>query len=398
MKASVPVSVVSPPGLPVIHRFFDTPPFSPSGRFLGLTQFPPDDHLPDPGEEAIILLVDLQTGETVEIDRTVAWDTQLGAQVQWGATDHELVYNVGCVSTGDVRARVMDPHTGRFRDLSGSVYMMDFSGTRALSPNLLKMNQVQKGYGVHWAGPKEWAQTDSRKDGVRVTELAGGGSRLVLSVEQILESIPKLRSYGEARNGRYVCFHVKWNPQGSRIMLVFRFGSEDGRFVRNAILTANADGTDLRMALDPEVWKAGGHHPNWCPDGNSIMMNLQIGTDGLRFVRFGSDGAGRRVLSNSLQGSGHPTLHPDGRHILTDSYLYENGNRDWVPLRWVDLKEDREETLVRIPCAPAFAGPVGEWRIDPHPAWDATFTRVAFNCLSHGKRAVAVADLSSLIG
>jgi hypothetical protein len=36
-------------------------------------------------------------------------------------------------------------------------------------------------------------------------------------------------------------------------------------------------------------------------------------------------------------------------------------------------------------------------RVDPHPAWDPEFKRIAFNGFVNGTRRVFVADLSSLI-
>src|SRR5210317_1814350 len=84
----VPVYCVTPELSGTVHRFFDTSPFSPSGRYIALTRFPFEDRLPIPGDKAEVLLVDLTTGEQHLVAETRGWDTQLGAQVQWGADDH----------------------------------------------------------------------------------------------------------------------------------------------------------------------------------------------------------------------------------------------------------------------------------------------------------------------
>ncbi len=395
MKTAVPVSIVSPEGVPVIHRFFDTSPFSPSGRYLGLTRFPTDRRLPQPDEPAGILLVDLETSETREIDQTLAWDTQLGAHVQWGRTDEELIYNRTDGST--ITARVKNPITGAHRDLDGPAYMVNRSGTRVLAPNLLTLNTVQPGYGVFWAGPEDWKKAPPYdRDGVWVTEVDSGKTRLLLSIQTILDTFPELKAYSGTHTGRYVCFHVKWNPQSTRIFTVFRFSNPDQSFIRNAIVTADANGAKLHLALHPETWIKGGHHPNWTPDGDHIFMNLKREKPHLEFIRFAFDGSGLEALSKNCPGSGHPTLHPDGRHILTDTYLYESNDTDTVPLRWIDLQSDSEIALLPIPAKPFFPGPQQELRIDPHPAWDPTFTKVAFNCFHSGTRSVGVADLTSL--
>ena len=89
----VPVHCVTPGGTGYIHRYYDSSPFSPSGRYFAVTRLPFEDRLPKPGDVAEIAIVDLQTGELRTIAETRGWDVQLGAQLQWGADDRTLLYN-----------------------------------------------------------------------------------------------------------------------------------------------------------------------------------------------------------------------------------------------------------------------------------------------------------------
>ena len=105
-------------------------------------------------------------------------------------------------------------------------------------------------------------------------------------------------------------------------------------------------------------------------------------------------------MTDAVLGSGHPSLHPDGRHVVTDSYpgepvAFGDGT---TPLRLIDLAAGEEALLARIRTVPPFEGPTRELRVDPHPAWDRTFRRVAFNACPDGTRRVYVADLSALLG
>jgi hypothetical protein len=47
----------------VIHRFHDTSPLSPSGRYMALFRVPFEDHYPEPGDMGEVILVDMETGE-----------------------------------------------------------------------------------------------------------------------------------------------------------------------------------------------------------------------------------------------------------------------------------------------------------------------------------------------
>ena len=88
----VPVHCVTPGGTGYIHRYYDSSPFSPSGRYFAVTRLPFEDRLPKPGDVAEIAIVDLQTGELRTVAGTRGWDVQLGAQLQWGADDRTLLF------------------------------------------------------------------------------------------------------------------------------------------------------------------------------------------------------------------------------------------------------------------------------------------------------------------
>ncbi|GAH43070.1 unnamed protein product, partial [marine sediment metagenome] len=75
----VPVWCVTPERPACIHRFFDTSPISPSGRYVALFQLPAEDSVPAPGDAGNIVLVDLATGEDRVVAETCGWETQMGA-------------------------------------------------------------------------------------------------------------------------------------------------------------------------------------------------------------------------------------------------------------------------------------------------------------------------------
>jgi hypothetical protein len=68
-----------------------------------------------------------------------------------------------------------------------------------------------------------------------------------------------------------------------------------------------------------------------------------------------------------------------------------------VPIRLVDLVDGTDTTLVRIRTEPMMARATGALRVDPHPAWDRSYTRIAFNACPDGRRQVFVADLSGFV-
>jgi hypothetical protein len=109
-SAAIAAWVISPPNASTIHRFFDSSPFSPSGRLLGLTRFRWEGKRAIKfGDTAEVVVVRLFKGTDTSADKrmhtvpdvgteqvvasTSAFDSQVGAHVQWGQSDEELYFN-----------------------------------------------------------------------------------------------------------------------------------------------------------------------------------------------------------------------------------------------------------------------------------------------------------------
>jgi hypothetical protein len=77
-----------------IHRFFDTFPISKTGRYLAYTELPNRLSIClNQLSFALVIIHDLTTGQQHIVDKTLAWGSQVGSHVQWGASDRELFYN-----------------------------------------------------------------------------------------------------------------------------------------------------------------------------------------------------------------------------------------------------------------------------------------------------------------
>ncbi len=397
----VPVRCITPDLDGCIHRFFDVSSISPSGRYVGLTRLHAEDRLPSPGDRADIVVVDLLKGDQRVVAETRGGDTQMGAHVQWGADDTQLFFNDVDIESWRPFGVMMDPASGESENLSGTVYAASRDGNHVASTCLRRTGLTQKGYGVHVPTDRvHLNEGPVEDDGLSVTDLLTGETRLLVSFKDIFErAIPAYDPSLYEGRGWYG-FHVKWNRGGDRLMLVCRCLVPDGCAPeRRSVVTMRADGSDLRVAVGEEMWALGGHHPDWGPDGTSVTMNLRMSADGpLSLIQVNHDGSDLHVLT-TVAGSGHPTLHPNGRHILTDVYLNESlaYGDGTTPIRWIDTATHTEEAIVRINNDPPYPGPKRELRIDPHPAWDRSYRHVVFNGCDNGVRRVYLADLSDLV-
>ncbi len=393
---AAPIWCITPEVDGCFHRFFDTSPISPSGRFVGLTGMPAEDRMPEPGEPAEVVLIDLATGECEVAAETHGWDTQLGAQVQWGATDEELFFIDMDVERWKPFGVKMNPETGERRELGGPLYMVSPDGRFAASPCLRRTRRTQHGYGViapDEAIPLNEGAPDD--DGLFLTDTMTGEAQLMLSLERVYE---ELLDEEEFADGDLYGFHVKWNLQGTRLQFVVRWlprGGEDRRSARPMLVTVRPDGSELHLAIPADVWARGGHHPNWMPDGEHVMMNLKLDGENMRLISARHDGTNLRPLNDDLLGTVHPAMHPDGRHVITDEYAHASlANEDGTtPLRLLNLQSGEEVRVARIRTRPDYEGEAKVLRVDPHPAWDPEFRRVVFNACPSGTRDVFIAHL-----
>ena len=423
----VPVYQITDGSRSVIHRFYDTSPISPSGRYIALNELPFEDRLPKASDVGSVFVLDLESGSEIFREETSAWDTQLGAHAQWGDTDCSLFFNIRDMD-GLPRCRKVNILTGEVSTLPTPVYMISPDGTHNATPSFTKLCLVQPGYGMIMSDVEKYRHAGAPDDdGLFVSDTQDGQARLLLSLRKIWTSFPEKFAGLDPDQGGLYGFHAKWSPDGSRLMFIVRWvpKGEVARRTRNFLITCNSAGEDLKMPIDDARWQ-GGHHPNWCPDSSHIVMNLRFPrlpgpllklsrlsekvlrrlhlsvpfqADPLRFALFRYDGSECRPVLGSALGSGHPTLSLDSRYLLSDGYPYEDvtPKDGTVPIRLLDLSDGSVRTAIRIHCQPRYNGPKAEFRVDPHPAWHSGGRLVTFNACPNGKRGVYIADLTSLL-
>jgi len=161
------------------------------------------------------------------------------------------------------------------------------------------------------------------------------------------------------------------------------------------LITANIDGSDIKLLVPDELWRLGGHHPNWSPDGTSVIMNLRPGGSDMSFVKFDvKSGQYFKIFNNFFKGSGHPSLDPTGQYLLTDAYAKE-GFTDadgFVPIRIIKIGSENELELARV-YTKKLDGPR---RVDPHPVWSNGGKSILFNGVVENFRQVFFSDTDFL--
>jgi hypothetical protein len=390
-KTSFPVTIVTPEDGYYIHTFFDVRPWCPSGRLLACLKLPFQDRLPGPDDAAVVCVIDLEDQTIEEIAETKGWGMQVGAHICWGS-DELLYYNDkdGC----DVFAIEYNIVSGEKRRMAGPVYQITPDGSSLLSPSLSLINASQNGYGATMpegcdCTPRLGAPED---EGLWRVDVTSNERTLLFSLWQAYELLPDKEPF---EGSRFTFFHTKINRRQDRIMQVVRCLFDDGRPQLKFIVTMKPDGSDARIAFPYEMWLDGSHHPDWHPDGRSILMNIKLNE--LRFCEFGSDDDTFRLVAPQRLGGGHPSFSEGGLYIVTDAYTGEScvNERHEVPIRLIETETGKEEAICWIWTLGGTNIPA-ELRCDPHPVWSDDYQYVCFNGTPEGSRQILIADLGSL--
>ena len=329
--------IVTEPDTDSIHRFFDSSPFSPSGRYLALLQIP--------GKRnsrliknalAKVVVFDLILGPSTKavVAQTTAWDSQVGSHVQWGESDHELLYNTFLDDNNTfwhgsdfewsskqrhLRGVVHDILTQSVRFLDCPIYHVSPNGKFAVSPDLSKIKFTQLGYGVDVANAVR-NRNAPKNDGIRLTNVRTGECRLLNSLHDLallggLDS-KYIPTYG---------FHAKYSSDGEFVMFVIRqLHRKRYEFEKNGVAISllrdtihdliggpttrtqhlfvmRSDGSDpflllswggcTNSAYSADTHRAvvtgcfDGNHPNWVPGSHNITMNLALMGDNAAFKK-----------------------------------------------------------------------------------------------------------------
>ncbi len=377
-----------------VHTYYDICPFSATQRYVAATRLPFQDRVPVLGDAADVCVIDLSE-ETIEtVYTTKSWGYQTGANAHWGASDRMLYTND--VIDGRAVCVGIDLETGQTRAFAGPMYDIAPDESCVIGFPLELMDVTQPGYGVPAKDPKNpkklppGAATD---EGIWRTDLKTNEKKLLVSLADTASLVPEPPPQP---GGTFYYWHSKFNKQSTRIMQVLRCMFPDGSGGRNVnVFTFNTDGSEIHRTQSFPIWGHGGGHPNWHPDGEHLLRNLKPDGKRDRLCKIPYDGSDFTILSETIDGGGHPTIEPRERYIVTDAFPYDE--RQLVKIRLIDLANQSEEPICVIPTIDRRALKEMVMRLDGHPAWSRDYKKVVFQAAPEGIRQLFLADLEEVI-
>jgi len=359
-----------------IHRFFDSSPFSPSGRFVAAVRLPPPQFSREMKHQmASVIVIDLIRGKEHTVAHTLAWGAQLGAQAQWGSSDSELFYNQLQRHGGQIEGVVYNMEARKITQvLPCPIYHVSQDGKFTAAPNMRKIRNTQYGYGADYVDePSSFLHTinynASKTDGLFVNNIATRQCHLLVSLFQFAVAAgldtERTPTYG---------FHTKWSHDGTHLLFVMRSleqasgvnGMLLGHLVRRQHLfvvrandsriwyllswsskpfkdrsirekgLANNEGMDALEGMNESgELEVDANHPNWVAGSLKVSLNVKLrghASEKWRIVVFDANSDKPLNTKTLLQGyvyapgSGHPNFAVGGRFLMLDVYAKERAS------------------------------------------------------------------------
>jgi len=323
------------------------------------------------------------------LDVTGAWNFQQGSMLQWNPAfpEEEIIYN--SISEGDYVATIMNIKNGKKRFLDRPIANVSPKGDFALSINFSRLYDFRPGYGYADLGDPYYYQNHSNKDGIFLTDLSTGKSKLIISLQEIWDFSGK--AFG-CRDEKLVINHITFNTDGSRFLFLVRNFPEMGKKHRTAIITANTDGSDMFLLSDYGVQS----HYHWIDttrvvfysDGKELACSRGFGNN---YILIDKTYDGHIMADGFFDIDNHMSFSPDRKSMLTDTYPDENSMQT---LRLYDVDKNYCANLGNFYSMPR---DIIDLRCDLHPRWSQNGDMISFDSTHEGVRGIYLIDMSEHI-
>lgn len=339
-------------------------------------------HRPLPEDVATVGLIHRDTHKFIPNAKTSAFNLQQGSMMHWinGGAGAEFTFNSW--ENGTLVSRTMNPTTGTVRTIQGAIAAVSPTAPLAIGLNYGRMAHCRAvvGYATHSKSTDVEVQPE--EDGLYQLNLQNGGSKLVLSIADVIRASGDKQVVGK----RTWFNHVLFNTDGTRLLFFCRVRHETGFYT--SLWTVNPEGSDLEMQI-PFGYRVS--HFDWRTPTRVLVSSDILGEMG--FVEF-TDGLrdftplGRGVLPSD----GHASFSPDREWLLCDTY--PRGTERLAQLMVYNIAENRKIVLGEFHHKEQF---VGDIRCDLHPRWALDGKTITFDSVHEGSRQIYLVELPSSI-
>ncbi len=389
------------------------------GRYVLAQRVPFPDARLTPDLQAEIGFFDLQQGDRFRVvDVTTAWNWQMGSQLQWldGAPGRQLIHNCRTNRADGfypgLGSVIHDIDRNTRRELPLPVYSVAPDSRFALCVDYNRLYITHETIGYAWRQrPAEMPLAPDR-DGIHNLDLATGQSRLIISYADLRNFHP-VASMDKAIHW---VSHIEISPDSRRCLFLHRWTErvEDETCFLHRLVTANADGSDMRLLedsdhplpqladdFDPSAVGTYDYekseyqisHPMWCADGRIIVWGPHAGSIHYHRYTDAEHGPVEVIGDGILTENGHMSFSPvDLRWMISDTYPDPDTHERILFL--YDTQNNVRHDVGSFYADPALKK---ENRCDLHPRWSRDGMAICIDSVHETERQMYQIDVSAVV-
>ena len=363
--------------------YYGISPFNKSQRYVAVLETTVQDYLPTLNDVATLLLIDLETGESIPIAETRAWNFQQGCMAHW-LDENRIIYND--FREGKFVSIIKDINSGEERIIPRPISAVFPQKKIALSINYARLRLARPDYGYDGEGDNPRVDEPfPEDDGLFLIDLESGKSRLLLSILEAKEYLGVPPDIASPALMRFE--HTLFNKDGTRIFFLARVQKNGGEW-HTAAMTVGVDGKDLRACF-PSPWEWGGSHFDWLSE-KELMVTARYKGKKWCPILFTDGKDDYRILGKGLLDfDGHATFSPDGKWMVIDRQPDE---LRFQSLFLMDMMTDAVLPIGNFLEPERFLNPQipPYWRCDLHPSWSPKGDMIVFNSTCEDTRQVYI--------
>ena len=317
----------------------------------------------------------------IKVSTTTTWSWQQGSMLQWDPLNpqDQIIFND--IIEGKYGAKVYNINTNKvIKTYNRPIYALSKNGKYAVSMNFSRLSRIRSGYGYRLISDLKSDDPSPKDDGLFLIDMKTGQSRLIVSLDELANKLPKNLSSEHYLN------HSNFSPD-SKFISFFHIWNEMGSSKRKIRLYIyNILSNSLQLLEEDRLVS----HYDW-KGNNTLLVTNRDEKLKWYYSLYNVNDLSRTDLNIPLGVDGHPMSNPTNENIfVTDSSPDKRLDQHLI------LLDTRTEFSVEVKAffSPRrFNGPV---RCDLHPRWDRTGKYICIDSAYNGKREMVLLKLSSL--
>lgn len=360
--------------------YYDKSPWDASDRYMLCLRANDTWSDVSPKEKADILLIDTALPESDKnrvrkIAETSSWNVQQACMAQWLGPDFSSRILFNDYRDGKYVAVIKELETGKERVIPAPVYTVSADGKTALTLDFSRLYNLRPGYGYYNVPEKTKGIALPDATAVWKIDLPTGDVQPLLTYKDFatFQPRPEMQEAGAVHKVN----HLMLSPSGNRCMVLYRWFVGQRKYTR--LVTFNtSDGGDMYVLSDDDMVS----HCFWKDDAHILAFeNKKDGGPGYYLMK---DKTQDYIHCwPELNGDGHPSYSPDGKHIVTDAYPDRARVASIRVMDGTDEKKDVTTVVARVFAPFKYDN---DTRCDLHPRWNRKGDTICFDSVFEGHR------------